>query len=85
MRADLALERGKAYRVKIKGQRNTVRRIFKYAERRFGDLQCFVFTSRVDAVVSATVDGDALTLRGKRLPSSEVSVPHYDLESCEPT
>ena len=63
-----------------------VRRIFKGMESRFGGILCAVFTSQVDKSTSATYDKESatLTLSGKRLPQSEVSIPHFDLASAEP-
>lgn len=61
------------------------RRIFKGLESRFGEIPCAVFTARVDPTTSAIYDEvtGTLALRGKRVPRSEVSIPHYDLETVE--
>ena len=87
MSPSLSLTPGTIYRVKIKGQSRAPRRVFKWTEKRptFG-MKCFVFTAPVAADFRASWDPRAksLTLSGKRVPRSEVSVPHYDLESCEP-
>jgi hypothetical protein len=63
-----------------------VRRIFKGMEKRFGEIACAVFTSKVDKGTSASFDKETstLTIRGKRVPHSEVSIPHYDIATAEP-
>lgn len=79
------LQPGKTYHVKIRGGR-TVRRIFKWRETRLGCIPCFVFTSRLSGEVRGSYNPSSkeLTLSGKRIPASEVSVPAYDLLSiCE--
>lgn len=60
-------------------------RIFKGMERRFGEIPCAVFTSRIDPSTTATYDAETktLSLSGKRIPQSEMSVPHYDIVSAE--
>jgi hypothetical protein len=87
MSPTLPLKPATRYRVKIKGQARAFVRIFKWSEKRrtFG-MKCFVFTAPVAADVVATWNAakESLTLSGKRVPRSEVSVPHYDLLSCEP-
>jgi hypothetical protein len=80
------LEMGHKYRVTHRENDKQVRaiRIFKWPRSRFGTLQCLVFTTKVSKDVTATVDGDTLTIRGKRIPRQEVSMPVYDLISFEP-
>ncbi|KKN59790.1 hypothetical protein LCGC14_0538800 [marine sediment metagenome] len=56
-------------------------RIFKWTENRFGSILCFVFTSRVNKDVVASFANDTLTISGRRIPSSELSIPIYDLIS----
>lgn len=76
------LKPGKAYRVVIRGQKRMMRRIFKWGETRFGGIRCYVFTSPANKSVTATGDGKTLSMTGgRRLPASEVSVPHYDLQA----
>ena len=77
------------YLVKIKGGQRTVRRIFLWTEKRFGEIPCGVFTSQVAAKHPARVTdtGTVAISRsgvsgGGRLPVSEVSIPHYDIETC---
>ena len=62
-----------------------VLRIFKGMEARLGEIPCAVFTSRVDRNTSGSYDPEkrTLTLSGKRLPRSELSIPHYDIMSAE--
>jgi hypothetical protein len=61
------------------------RRIFKGLESRFGTVPCAVFTTRVGPATSATYDEvtGMLSISGKRVPRSEVSIPHYNLETVE--
>ena len=75
-----SLQPGKTYEVKIKGGR-TAKRIFKYTEKRFGFVTCHVFTSKITGEVTASYDQatETLTLSGKQLPTSEISIPEYDL------
>lgn len=82
----IELTPGTHYRVQIAGQRRVTRRIFKWAEQRFGEIPCFVFTAPVSAAVRATWNPDTqeLSLTGPRAPRSEVSVPHYDLLTATP-
>lgn len=65
------------------------RRVFKWTEKRFGEILCYVFSSpcRADVKVKVeTMQDNAihLTISGPKVPCSEVSVPHYDLIHCEP-
>jgi len=60
-------KRGEIYKVKIKGQKNTVKRMFFGLEKRFGEIPCACFSSAIRRGIFNT---------------SEVSVPHYDLEVC---
>jgi hypothetical protein len=79
------LKSGTIYRVEIKGMRRKVRRIFKWVEERFDDLSCGVFSARVVGPVSVSWNAKtkSLSMQGRHLPTSEVSVPHYDIVSCE--
>lgn len=79
------LDNGTICNVLIRGQRRILRRIFKWNEKRFGDIDCYVFSSPVRAHVRTTWDPaeKSLTIHGAA-PASEVSVPHYDLLLCEP-
>lgn len=76
----IKLQPGSAYYIKIRGGR-TVKRIFKHTEKRFGDIICYVFTSRLSGEVRGSYNPatEEITLSGKRVPLSEVSVPEYDL------
>ena len=82
----LHLVQGKKYRVKLYNQQRSVSRIFKWTERRdpFG-IDCYVFTSKIHPSVTCEVaaNGDEITFTGRVLPSSELSVPFYDILSCE--
>lgn len=80
----ITLEPGKRYRVRMRGQRVAVQRIYKWPELRFGDIPCHVFTAKVAPDVSATWDQatQTLELSGKQVPSSEVSIPEYDLHEA---
>jgi hypothetical protein len=64
------LEKGKTYRVVNRTWDNkgtvTARRLFLGREKRFGEIPCYVFSSR-------------LTRRGY---SSVISIPEYDLKEC---
>jgi hypothetical protein len=62
-----------------------VLRIFKGMEQRFGDIPCAIFTAKVTRGTTATYDEatKTLTISGKRVPRSEVSVPHYDIMTAE--
>jgi hypothetical protein len=62
-----------------------VRRIFKGMEKRFGEITCAVFTARVDKDASAFFNkkNGTMTISGKRVPQSEVSIPHYEIETAE--
>ena len=76
------LEPAKRYKITHKdntGKTITATRIFKWMETRFGDIPCFVFTSRVDKSVSAEFSDNTLRMAGKRLPAQEISIPIYDL------
>ena len=79
------LKSGTIYRVEIKGMRRKVRRIFKWIEARFGDLPCGVFSARVVGRVTVSFNPKtrSLSMTGQHLPQREVSVPHYDIASCE--
>ncbi len=88
---------GQHYNVKVRNlvDLNTqkvgrsVRRIFKRTETRFRSIPCYVFTSKVSPRLTATWHEDTKTLslslvgRGY-FPASELSVPEYDIVSCEP-
>ncbi len=78
----MMLQSGKTYLVKIRDGR-TVRRIFKWRETRFGRIPCYVFTSKLVGDIKGAYNPATkeLTLSGKRIPVSEVSVPAYDLTS----
>ncbi len=80
------LRNGARYRVKMSGRKRSAIRIFKWTEKRFRSIRCFVFTAPVSAAVTAEWNqGEkSLFLRGPKIPRSEVSVPYYDLISCEP-
>lgn len=75
-----SMQPGKTYHVKIRGGR-TVKRIFKYTEKRYDSILCYVFTSRLFGEVKGSYNHATkeLTLSGKHVPLSEVSVPEYDL------
>ena len=77
---------GTTYLVCIKGCPRRARRIFKWTERRFGDIPCAVFTTQVRHGVTGAWNPltHTLSLTGPALPTHEYSVPHYDLESCTP-
>ena len=79
------LKNGHVVLVKIKGQRNIMRRVFKWTEKRFGEITCYVFTAPVRRGVRVTWNAaeSSLSISGPRVPASEVSVPHYDIEICE--
>jgi hypothetical protein len=53
------------------------RRIFKGEEKRFNSIPCFVFTSRVNKDVTMKKRRDYFIFTGKRIPSTEISIPHY--------
>ena len=83
-----ALVPGRAYRVvhAVGGPGVCrARRIFKWHEKRFGDIPCCVFTSRANPDVRGEWNPlkKSLTLTGRRLPTSEISIPFYDLESVD--
>ena len=80
------IPRGTICNVLIKGQRNIRRRVFKWPEMRFGEIRCYLFSAPCARDVRAEYDPHekSLTISGKRVPASEVSVPHYDLLLCEP-
>jgi hypothetical protein len=88
------LEPGKAYLVSHRESPDIgrtqvtrkVRRIFKGLEKRFGAIPCAIFTAKVDKATSASYNKETctLTISGKRLPISEVSIPHYDIVVAEP-
>lgn len=71
--------------VKIRDQKRTTRRVFKWTEQRFGEILCYVFTSPIRRSVRVTVypPENGIAISGPRVPRSEVSVPHYDLQFCE--
>ena len=76
------LEPAKRYRVTHRdndGRQITATRLYKWHEVRFGDILCFVFTSRVNKDVEASFSDNKITMRGKRLPMTELSIPLYDL------
>ena len=75
------LEPAKRYKVTHRNGEKTVTatRIFKWMENRFGSIPCFVFTSRVNKDVIASFADDILIISGRRIPSSELSIPIYDL------
>ena len=77
------LIQGRKYYVKFRGQNRHILRIFKWTEKRFDEIPCSVFTSRVSKDVTCEVTKDSLILSGKRTPKSEVSIPYYDLISCK--
>ena len=82
----LKLIQGRKYRVKVRDQKNKVTRIYKWTERRepFG-IDCYVFTSKIHPSVTCKVaaNGEEISFSGKQLPTSELSVPIYDLVSAE--
>lgn len=88
------LEPGNTYLVAHRGRSDSrqqgatrkVRRIFKGVEKRFGEISCAVFTSKVNKTASASFNTETsvLSIRGARVPRSEVSIPHYDLITAEP-
>ena len=85
MKSRFNLQPGRRYLVLHRGGQRPVRRIFKWIERRFGSLPCQVFTSQVTSEVQATwiAKTKTLRLRGLKLPSSELSIPDYDLIECK--
>lgn len=74
------LESGKKYRVKHKGGKSTLR-VFKWTEKRFGEILCYVFTSRVSPDLSAQLNAvtGEISLSGRKVPVTEISIPHYEL------
>jgi cobalamin biosynthesis Mg chelatase CobN len=68
------------------GKTPRVRRIYKGLEHR-GVVPCAVFTAKVAKDVSATYDESkgTIALSGKRLPRTEISIPHYDIQVADPT
>lgn len=79
------IDKGSICNVLIRGQRNTRRRVFKWTELRFGSIPCYVFSApcRVDVKSEFNHATGELTIRGSRVPASEVSVPEYDILRCE--
>lgn len=77
------LKTGSHYLVKHEGSKRAVRRIYKYSERRFKSILCFVFSSKVNKNVTMTKKGNVYCWHGIKLPESEVSIPYYDLIECE--
>jgi len=69
------LKKGKTYRVQFTrtngSKSNMVKRIFFGTEKRFGEIMCYVFSSRITKACNTN--------------KSEVSIPFYDLKTVEPT
>ncbi len=93
MKRSTKLLSGVAYLVKMTGESRASRRIFKWKEKRVFPagkgaplmIPCFVFTTRVAASVCGSWDAakKELSLTGRRVPSREVSIPFYDVISCQ--
>lgn len=92
MDKQLALVVGQPYLVKFRHGKNignTVRRIYKGEEMRFGNIKCFVFTSRVNrgafAEVKRTNEGIEFTYKNlNKSLRQEISIPYYDLMYVTP-
>lgn len=65
-------------------QSKAVRRVFKGIETRFGAIPCAIFTSKVGRNVTAQIEDEMLVISGRKVPRSEISIPHYDLVSVLP-
>lgn len=78
-------ERGAVYRVQYASQPKKVLRIFTGTEKRYSDMKilCYCFTSKVSKDTVGGVRNGNVFIRGKTIPTSEVSIPHYDLISAE--
>ena len=81
MQHRMKLQPGRRYRVRTMQQRKTVERIYKWPELRFGDIPCHVFTAKAAPDVVGTWDEQSqqLSLCGRKVPASELSIPEYDL------
>lgn len=78
------LQPGQRYRVRAKGHR-THTRIFLYHETRFGNIPCAVFSAQVRGPLDVQVLAPGrIRYNGSTPPRSELSVPHYDLDFCDP-
>jgi hypothetical protein len=79
------LKNGQVCLVGIRGQNRIMRRVFKWREKRFGAIECLIFSAPIRRNVRVKWDAvkRSLTIAGPRVPSSEISVPHYDLQICE--
>ena len=75
---------GKHYFVIHENSKRKVRRIFKKTELRFGNIICAVFTSKIPPQLTMEVLPDGYVYRNGKMPSSELSIPYYDLLTCEP-
>lgn len=81
---------GQPYMVKHYKGEKAVRRIFRGTEKRFGDIDCFVFSSKVKKGVFAEVEHAGNGVRffkwknTQTVPRQEVSIPFYDLIQATP-
>jgi hypothetical protein len=77
------LKTGSHYMVKHEKNKRAVRRIYKYSERRFKSILCFVFSSKVRKDTTLIKKGNIYYWHGTQLPESEISIPYYDLIECK--
>jgi hypothetical protein len=77
--------KGQHYMVKHRHGKKLVRRIFKYTEKRFDAIVCYVFTGKITKDVSVTIETTTeegptfFKWRGCKHVPKEVSIPYYDL------
>ena len=76
---------------KSRGIGRIERRVFKWTEKRFGTIPCYLFSAPVikprgDRHIRVTWNAaeKSLEIAGPKVPCSEISVPHYDLTLLEP-
>ena len=77
------LKTGCHYLIKHRGGKQLTRRIYKYSEKRFKSILCFVFSSKVNKNTVMFKEGNSYCWRGKNIPASELSIPYYDLLECK--
>ncbi len=82
------LQRGTIYKVThvdIDGSRHKVRRVYYGNEERFNAIPCFVFSSRLTRQTTVSCDpiSNKLTMSGKTVPKSEMSIPGYCIKEIE--
>jgi len=77
------LQTGSHYFVKHINSKKSVHRIYKYSERRFGNILCFVFSSKTNHKTNLIKKTDGYYWQGENIPNSEISIPYYDLISCK--